>query len=71
MSIYSLKLVSAIFYQILIFLSNDRRSKTKKNVYISTKMLFSFLRYSDFYNFSRFKRANGRGITCDVTYWLG
>ena len=29
----SLKLVSAIFYQIFIFLSNDRSSKTMKNVF--------------------------------------
>ena len=48
----SLKLVSAIFYQIFIFTPNDSPSKTMKNVnFSSSKKLFSFLRYSSFCNF--------------------
>ena len=46
-----LKLVSAIFYQIFIFSSNDRSSKTmklKKLLFISSKKLFSISRYSFF-----------------------
>ena len=41
-SIAGLKLVSAIFYQIFIFSINDKPSKTMKNVFISSKKLFSF-----------------------------
>ena len=48
----SLKLASAIFYQIFIFPPNDSPSKTIKNDFISSKKLFSFLRYSNFCNFS-------------------
>ena len=47
----TLKLAS-IFYQMFIFSSNDSTSKTMKNVFISSKKLFSFSRYSDFSNFS-------------------
>ena len=50
LSSYYLKLVSAIFYQVFIFSPNDSPSKTIKNV-ISSKKLFSFLRYSIFFNF--------------------
>ena len=57
-----LKLVSNISYQIFFFWSNDRPSKTMKNVFY---FLFLFSRNSNFCNFfpsfplSRFKRANG------------
>ena len=44
----SLKLVSAIFYQISIFPPNDSPSKTVKMFFISSKKLFSFSRYSNF-----------------------
>ena len=47
-----LKLVSNIFYQIFIFSPNDSPSKTVKNVFISSKKLFSFSIYSNFRNFS-------------------
>ena len=46
-----LKLVSVIFYHIFIFLPNDSPSKTAKNIFISSKKLFLFLRYSNFCNF--------------------
>ena len=46
-----LKLVSAIFYQIFIFLPNDSPSKSMKNVFILSKKLFSFSRYSIFFDF--------------------
>ena len=46
-----LKLVSAIFYQIFIFSPNDSPLKTMKNVFISSKKLFSFSRYSNFCDF--------------------
>ena len=72
-----LKLVSAFFYQIFIFLLNDSPLKTMKNVFfISSKNLFSFSRYSNSCNFfpsfpvSRFKRTNGSGIIYDVINWL-
>ena len=45
------KLVSAIFWQIFIFSPNDSPLKTMKNVFISSKKLFSFSRYSTFCNF--------------------
>ena len=48
----SLKLVSAIFYQIFIFSQNDSPLKTTKNVFILSKKLFSFSRYSNFCHFS-------------------
>ena len=47
-----LKLVSTIFYQIFIFSSNDRPSKTMKNDFFSSKNLFSFSRYLHFFIFS-------------------
>ena len=47
-----LKLVSAIFYQMFIFSSNGRPSKTMKSFFfISSKKLFLFSRYSNFSNF--------------------
>ena len=50
-SLMFLKFVSAIFYQIFLFSPNDSSSKTMKNVFISSKKLFSFSRYSNFCNF--------------------
>ena len=47
-----LKLVSAIFCQIFILSPNDSPSKTTKMILNSPKKLFSFLRYSNFCNFS-------------------
>ena len=47
-----LNLVSGIFYKIFIFSPNDTPSKTMKNIFISSKKLFSFSRYSNFLNFS-------------------
>ena len=47
-----LKLVSTIFYRTFIFSPNDSPSKTVKNVFISSKKLFSFSIYSNFCNFS-------------------
>ena len=70
-----LKLLSAIFYQIFVFSSNDRPSKTMKNV-ISSKSSFHSqdIQISVFFPFlstlSRFKRANGSGIIYDVINWL-
>ena len=49
--IHYLKLVSAIFYQIIIFSPNDNSSKTMKMFFISSKKLFSFSRYSNFCSF--------------------
>ena len=46
-----LKLVSAIFYLIFVFSPNDSPSGTMKNVFISSKKLFLFSRYSNFCNF--------------------
>ena len=57
------------FHQIFIFSQNDSPSKTEKMFFISSKKLFSFLRYSFFCNFStlsRFKRTNGSRIVYDV-----
>ena len=48
---YNLKHVSAIFYQIFIFLPNYSPLKTMKMLFISSKKHFSFLRYSIFCNF--------------------
>ena len=70
-----LKLLSAIFYQIFIFLSNDMPPKTEKCFLFHLKS-FSFSRYSFFVFFSfpftifRFKRASGSGIIYDVINWL-
>ena len=44
------KLVSVIFYEIFIFSQNDSPLQTMKNVILSKK-LFSFSRYSNFYDF--------------------
>ena len=66
---YDLKLVSTIFYQIFIFSSNDRPSKTLK---IFSFHLKSSFRSRDIQVFpflstlSRFKKANGSGIIDDV-----
>ena len=64
-----LKLVSAIFYQIFIFSSSDRPSKSMKNVFDFTLKtlfvlkIFKFLYFFPFLSIlSRFKRANGSGI---------
>ena len=52
-----LKLVSAIFYQIFIFSSNNRPSKTMKNVFYFIKKalfvleIFKFLHFFPFHNF--------------------
>ena len=46
-----LKLVSTIFYQIFIFSPNDSPLKTVKNVFISSKKVFSLSRYSKFCDF--------------------
>ena len=65
---HNLKLVSAIFYQIFIFSPNDSQM-----FFISSKKLFSLLRYLNFCDFftylstlSRFKRTNRSGIMYDV-----
>ena len=47
----NLKLVSAISYEIFIFSPNDSPQKLK-NIFISSKKLFSFSRYSNVCNFS-------------------
>ena len=47
----NLKFVSAIFFETFIFSPNDSASKTIKMSFISSKKLFSFLRYSNFCNF--------------------
>ena len=46
-----MQLVSAIFYQICIFSPNASPLKTMKNVFVLSKKLFLFLRYSNFYGF--------------------
>ena len=48
---YNLKIVPAIFYQILIFSPDDSLSKAIKNVFCSSKKLFPLLRYSIFCNY--------------------
>ena len=49
----ALKLVSAIFYQFLIFSSNDRpMKKLWKMFFISSEKLISFCRYANFCDFS-------------------
>ena len=64
-----LQLVSAIFYQIFIFSSSDRPSKTMKNVFdfilkaLFVLEIFKFLLFFPFLStLSRFKRANESGI---------
>ena len=42
------------FYKFKIFLSYDSPSKTVKNIFISSKKLFLFLRYSNFCDFFPF-----------------
>ena len=46
-----LKFASATFYQILVFLTSNIPSKTIKNVFIPSKKVFLFSRYSNFCNF--------------------
>ena len=73
----SLKLVSAIFYQIFIVSPNDSPLKTMKNVFyfiekaLFVLKIFKFLWFFPFLSaLSRFKRANGSGIIYDVMKWL-
>ena len=49
--IFNFKLVSVIFYQIFIFAPNDSPLKIWKMFFISSKILFSFSRYSNICNF--------------------
>ena len=49
--VFNKKLVSTILCQIFTFAQNDNPLKTMKNVFISSKKLFSFSRYSNFCNF--------------------
>ena len=69
-----LKLVSAIFYRIFIFPSNDTPSKTIKSVFYFIKKALFVLEIFKFFPFlstlSRYKRTNGSGIICDVMNWL-
>ena len=51
LSIIHVKLLAAIFYQIFIFSQTDSPLKTKKMVFISSKNLFLFSRYSSFCRF--------------------
>ena len=48
---WQLKACVRYFYQIFISSPNDSPLETMKNVFISSKKLFSFLRYSNFCNF--------------------
>ena len=70
------KLVSAISYHFFNFSTNDSPLKTMKNIFYSSKKLFSFTKYSIFCIFSflstlhRFKRTNGSGIIYDAMNWL-
>ena len=50
-TVQSLKLVSAIFYQIFIISLNDSPSKIIKIVFYFIEKLFPFSRYSNFYIF--------------------
>ena len=50
-NLFRFKACVAIFYQISIFSPNDSPLKTMKNVFISSKKHFSFLRYSKFCDF--------------------
>ena len=72
-----LKLVSAIFYQVLIFSPNDIPLKTMKNVFhfiekaLFVLEIFKFLWFFPFLStLSRFKTTNGSGINYDVMNWL-
>ena len=65
------------FIKILFFHQMIAPQKLWKMFFISSKKLFSFSRYSNFYNFSpsfphfsRFKRTYGSGIIYDVINWL-
>ena len=57
--IYMNKPVS--FIKFLFFSPNDSPSKTMKNVFYSSKKLFSFLRYSNFFpSFQNFPDSKGQ-----------
>ena len=65
----SLKLVSAIFYQLFIFATNDSPLKTMKNVFLfnlkssfRSRDIQTFVIFSPPLHISRFKKANGSGI---------
>ena len=71
-----LKLVSIIFYEIIIFSPNDSPSKTIKNVFYFIEKplfvleIFKFLKFFPFLStVSRFKRTNGTGVIYDVMNW--
>ena len=66
-----------IFYQIFIFSSNNRSSKTIKNVFyfiLQPRFVLEIFKFLYFFPFlstlSRFKRANESGIIYDVINWL-
>ena len=68
-----LNLVSAIFYQIFFFSSNDSPSKTIKNVFYFIERalfildIFNFLRFFPFLSTHfRFKKTNRSGIIYDT-----
>ena len=69
-----LKLMSVIFYQILIFSPNDSLSKTVKCFLFHLKSSFCswdikiFVFFPFFSTLSRFKRTNGSGIINDVMH---
>ena len=72
-----LELVSAIFYQILIFAPNDSLSKPGEIFfYFISKALFVLEIFNSLYfllflsTLSRFKMANGRGVSNDVMHLL-
>ena len=76
-TVQSLKLVSAIFYQIFIISLNDSPSKIIKIVfYFIEKTLFVLTIFKFLYFFSflstlcRFKKTNKKGIIYDVMNWL-
>ena len=67
-------IVSAIFYQIFIFLPNDSPLKIMKNVFILSGVFFSgdiqiFVIFS-LSTLSRVKRASGSGLIYDAMNWL-
>ena len=72
-----LNLMSAIFYQILIFSPNNSPSKTMKKVFnFIEKALFVLERFQVLHfflflsTFSRFKKTNGQGIVNNFMSWL-
>ena len=71
-----LRLVSAIFYKIFVFPPNDSPSKTMESVLFHQKSSFcssdiqTFVIFPFLSTLSRYKRANGSGIICDVMNWL-